>query len=49
MGKTEYTRKLELALWELIHRWPDELGYDVAIGRAQELLLEAPERWRKIR
>ena len=40
MSKTEYTRKLEVALWELIQRWPDERGYDVAIGRARQLLLE---------
>ena len=42
MSKTEYTRKLELALWELIRRWPDERGYAVAIGHACQLLLEAP-------
>jgi hypothetical protein len=44
MGKTEYTRKLELALWELIRRWPDERGYDVAVGRARQLLLEGALR-----
>jgi hypothetical protein len=45
MGKTEYTRKLELALWELIRRWPDERGYDVAIGLARQLLLEGAFRF----
>jgi hypothetical protein len=40
MSKTEYTRKLELALWELIRRWPDERGYDAAVGRARQLLLD---------
>ena len=45
MSKTEYTRKLEVALWELIQRWPDERGYDVAIGRARQLLLEGAPRF----
>ena len=45
MSKTEYTRKLEVALWELIQRWPDERGYDVAIGRARQLLLEGAIRF----
>jgi hypothetical protein len=42
MGKTEYTCKLELALWELVHRWPGERGFGVAVERARQLLLEAP-------
>jgi hypothetical protein len=42
MNKTEYTCRLELALWELVHRWPGEHEYDVAVERARQLLLEAP-------
>jgi hypothetical protein len=40
MNKTEYTCKLELALWELVHRWPGERGFGVAVERARQLLLE---------
>jgi hypothetical protein len=40
VSKTEYTRKLEDALWGLVRRWPDGRGYDMAIRRARELLLE---------
>jgi hypothetical protein len=45
IGKTEYTCELELALWELIRRWPGERGYDVAIGHARQLLLEGALRF----
>jgi hypothetical protein len=39
VNKTEYTRKLEMALWELIRRWPGERGYAIAIEQARGLLL----------
>jgi hypothetical protein len=42
MNKTEYTRKLELALWELIRRWPGERGYDVAIGEPASFYWRPP-------
>jgi hypothetical protein len=45
VNKTEYTCNLELALWELIRRWPDERGFDVAIGRARQFLLEGALRF----
>jgi hypothetical protein len=40
MSKTEYIRRLEDALWNLVRRWPGGRGYDMAIRRARKLLLE---------
>jgi hypothetical protein len=40
MPQLQYLRRLEDALQDLIRRWPDERGYDTAIGRARALLLE---------
>ena len=45
MPQLQYLRRLEDALQDLIRRWPDERGYDTAIGRARALLLEGALRF----